>query len=278
MLQFIKKILRLRKQNDAVKLVFLFSILAITSLSLAIVHIVQYAKIVAGHVEYIAVDTEGSVTDGKIRTLSEIDTVLCISRNYEQTIIFRNGEKEIRMICYALDDAYIKQAYKIECISSMQIFYANDMAFSQIRQSLITYGYENPTDEMQVSYMDAVGGHEQDAYGDYSGMQTMQYKTAKIVRADVGDNKEPYLFCAGDPIDLKKNAGEVRILLDNQSESHNVIAHLNTLSMSVENTESIKQIQTDMEIKLLKVQYECIIVCLCILAAFVIGRLVSKAQ
>lgn len=278
MLQFIKKILRLRKQNDAVKLVFLFSILAITSLSLAIVHIAQYAKIVAGHVEYIAVDTEGSVTDGKIRTLSEVDTVLCVSRNYEQTIIFRNGEKEIRMICYALDDAYIKQAYKIECISSMQIFYANDMAFSQIRQSLITYGYENPTDEMQVSYMDAVGGHEQDVYGDDSGMRTMQYKTAKIVRADVGDNKEPYLFCAGDTIDLKKNAGEVRILLDNQSESHNVIAHLNTLSMSVGNTESIKQIQTDMEIKLLKVWYECIIVCLCMLAAFVIGRLVWKAQ
>lgn len=278
MLQFIKKILRLRKQNDAVKLVFLFSILAITSLSLAIVHIAQYAKIVAGHVEYIAVDTEGSVTDGKIRTMSEVDTVLCVSRNYEQTIIFRNGEKEIQMACYALDDAYIKQAYKIECISSMQIFYANDMAFSQIRQSLITYGYENPTDEMQVSYMDAVGGHEQDVYGDDSGIQTMQYKTAKIVRADVGDNKEPYLFCAGDTIDLKKNAGEVRILLDNQSESHNVIAHLNTLSMSVENTESIKQIQTDMEIKLLKVRYECIIFCLCILAAFVIGRLVSKAQ
>lgn len=255
MLQFIKKILRLRKQNDAVKVVFLFTILAITSLSFATIHIVQYAKAMTEHVEYIVTDTVGSVSDGKIRTLSDVDTVLCVSRNFKQTITFRNGEQEIQMPCYALDEAYIRKAYQIEQTSSMQIFYANDMAFSMICETLVTHDYEKPADEMQVSYMDAE-----------------QNKTAKIVRADVGDNKVPYLFCAGDPLVLKKNAGEIRILLDNQSESHNVIAHLGQLSMTVQDTENIRQVKQYMDNLLLKIRYECIILCLCIISAVTIVK------
>lgn len=267
-MQFIRKILRLRKQNDAVKLVFLFGILGIVFVCFVIIHIVQYAESMAEGVEYIAIDGAGSVTDEKIRTLSDVDTVLYVSRNFEQEVTFRYGEQEIRTSCYALEEAYIRQAYQIAHTSSMQIFYANDMAFSMLSQALIPYGYEEPTDEMKVSYMAASENTEQPA----------QYKTAKIVRVDVGESREPYLFCAGEPLALKKNAGELRILLDNQSESHNVIAHLNTLSMSVRNTESIEKMQTDMDTLLLKVRYECIIACLCILAAFVIGRLVRDAQ
>lgn len=259
----IKKILRLRKQNDAVKLMFLFCIFAMVSFAFVIVHIIEYAKAMAEHVEYIAVDAKGSVTDEKVRALSEVETVLYAGRNLEQVITFQNGEQEMQMPCSMLEEAYIRQAYRIEQASSMQTFYANDMAFLQLRQVFYTYGYESPTDEMKVSYM------ETDAE---------QYKTAKIVRVDVGEESEPYLFCIGDPLVLKKNAGELRILLDNQSDSHNVIAKLNALSLSVQNTENIEQIRMDMQTMLLKVRYECMIAGLCALAAFVIGKLVQEAR
>ena len=88
----------------------------------------------------------------------------------------------------------------------------------------------------------------------------------------MGDNKEPYLFCVGDPLVLKKNAGEIRILLDNQSESHNVIAHLGQLSMTVQDTENIKQLKQYMDILLLKIRYECMILCLCMIAAVTIVK------
>ena len=269
----IREFLRLRRQQDAVKIIILYVIAIGVCCGFLIRDGLRYAQITRTKEEFKLIGNDQVLTDSKVQQVREIDGVTAVSNDVSDSVIVTYQTNTTSFEAELLSEAYIQEVYGISQESSMMTYYANTAAYDQIRQSLSQDVTPIQTDEITVTYTSSIAeSHRIDSATDDDGIasQAENSKTARIIRTDIGGDA-PFICAVGDPVTLKKT-GNLRIQIARQNQSQRVLTLASNLSFSNDNTLEIYQTQSELDRIFIQMKFELLLIITCLIAAISLRR------
>ncbi len=253
-----KRFLRLRKQNDTVKIMLLYIVIGVCFFVNAIYNGVLLYRLIQSPVEYVA--GIGGTFGTKLKELAELENVKAFSVQGEKSVTMKYKTTEVSLPCVYLSKEYLKNAYGIEESGAMEKFFVNQAAYEQLKQENT---YEPDEGILRVTY--TIEAQEEDKEG--------QKGTADIVLlADILPDKEPYAFCRGDSVDYAKST-TVRVLAARHELDEITVKRLQGMGFVIENTTDLQEDKYMQEMKLVELRYGLIVAGICVTAAGVMWRL-----
>lgn len=243
----LKKFLKLRKQNDMIKIILIIFILGCFMLGSAIYEGISIYSELHKPVEYIL---EADLTKGSseiIKNLLEIDGVQYagIQRGNDLTVNI-SGKGEQIECCY-ISEEYLKKVYQIKASSGMKIFYLSSKAYNAMIEKMEDRKKEKGR-EFQAEYQLGEG----------------ERGIAKFVKMDneLLSGKKIALRC-GKAIDFSESNCRVRALITKRSFNGSMEKQIEDLGIMIQNVNTIREMEHFVNLKLLKVKYHIIIGGLC---------------
>ena len=252
----IREFLRLRRQQDAVKIIILYVIAIGVCCGFLIRDGLRYAQITRTKEEFKLIGNNQVLTDSKVQRVREIEGVTDVS--YDVTTSF---EAEL------LSEAYIQEVYGITQEGSTTTYYANTAAYKQICQSLSQDIAPIQAEELTVTYTSSTEQSQNANQPTDSGSDALQAgggRTARIVQADIGGDT-PFICAVGDPVTLKAS-GNLRIRIARQDQSQKVLTLAGNLSFSNDNALEIYQAQAKLNQLFIWVKFELLLMLVCLVA------------
>lgn len=234
----ISRFLKLRKQNDALKLaVFMFLLSAVFILS-GIINMCKYFASSSATVEYTLIpDFSASLVGEKIGKLSEGDDVISASLQRRYTILA--GDTQIPIALSEVSGEYLTSCYHIESDSTAtEKFYLNKAAFDLICDA---------PDEASVRKgctLDGASAHQ-----------------ALFVRCDSIGGDDPIAFRIGTSVSLNaKTSDSVRIMYRNSDITDAREKSLKNDGYSIENQLDLIKASYEKELLLKTLMYDILII------------------
>lgn len=264
----IREFLRLRRQQDAVKIIILYVIAIGVCCGFLIRDGLRYAQITRTKEEFKLIGNDQVLTDSKVQQVREIDGVTAVSNDVSDSVIVTYQTNTTSFEAELLSEAYIQEVYGITQEGSMMTYYANTAAYDQIRQSLSQAVAPIQTDEFTVTYTSSIEeSHRTDSATGDDGIasQTENSRTARIIRTDIGGDA-PFICAVGDPVTLK-SSGNLRIQIARQDQSQRVLTLASNLSFSNDNALEIYQAQSKLDRLFIQMKFELLLIVTCLVAA-----------
>lgn len=135
----LRRLWRLRRQDDRVKLALLFLLLAAVLLGYGVAGAAEYGALLRQPVEYVAVSVQtGPGLDAVIARLREREDIVCASRERSYSLVA--GEKTLNVT--ELDSAYLSACYGIEGEGDARRFWLGSGAYG----AFVGNGTESPAE------------------------------------------------------------------------------------------------------------------------------------
>ena len=269
----IREFLRLRRQQDAVKIIILYVIAIGVCCGFLIRDGLRYAQITRTKEEFKLIGNDQVLTDSKVQRVREIEGVTDVSYDVSDSVTVSYQANTTSFEAELLSEAYIQEVYGITQEGSTMTYYANNAAYKQICQSLSQDVTPIQTDEITVSYTSSIAeSHRIDSATGDDGIasQSENSQTARIIRTDIGGDV-PFICAIGDPVTLKKT-GNLRIQIARQDQSQRVLTLASNLSFSNDNTLEIYQAQSELERLFIQMKFELLLIITCLIAAISLRR------
>lgn len=312
----IRKFFRLRKQNDTVKLICIFALVAIAAFASVWYHVWEIYVYVDNPAEYVLMG-EDTVTNKRVDELRQIEGVERVSRQMDETlhVMFRGVSAEID--CMMLSQQYIEGMFGRKTSDGTKKIYMNEAAFSAWKQALSDKGGNISElgaggSEFEICYSgagDVVGSEEKGGTGDVSG------DAGSAAPSDDSDSKSTSVF-SGDSasagIQLPKSAKLVVIkgggvegekkgeagfscmaetdsrllkeayMLRIRFRKHDLdglqVKGLKDLGYEIQNEGALIEEEYEVKMKLLHIQYGLALCAVCVIAVWVTGRLLRARR
>ena len=232
----IREFLRLRRQQDAVKIIILYVIAIGVCCGFLIRDGLRYAQITRTKEEFKLIGNDQVLTDSKVQRVREIEGVTDVSYDVSDSVTVSYQANTTSFEAELLSEAYIQEVYGITQEGSTTTYYANTAAYKQICQSLSQNIAPIQTDELTVTYTSSTEQSQSANQPTDSGSDASQAggsRTARIVQVDFGGNT-PFICAVGDPVTLK-TSGNLRIRIARQDQSQKVLTFAGNLSFSNDN-------------------------------------------
>lgn len=295
----IRKFFRLRKQNDTVKLICIFALAAIAAFASVGYHVWEIYVYVDTPAEYVLMG-EGAVTNKRVDELRQIEGVERVSRQLEETlhVMYRGVSAEIN--CMMLSQQYMEGMFGGKMTDGTKKIYMDEAAFSVWKQALSDKGgniseLDAGGSEFEIRYSgagDAAGAGAGDAVekggtGDVSGdaegaasLDVQPSKTAKLVvikgEEAEGENGEAGFACMAETDSrLLKEAYMLRIRFRKHDLDGLQVKGLRDLGYEIQNEGALIEEEYEVKMKLLHIQYGLVLCAVCVIAVWVIGRLIK---
>lgn len=232
--------LKLRKQNDCVKIALLLFFAAVYFAFSGIAQVAGHAKNAGEPVEYVltAYSTSASLELG-LDELRKSDGAIGASFQREYMI---TSETKIITVT-ELSEQYLRECYGIQIIGSGKKIWLNDATFSE---------FVGTTDGSVVRMTYTLG----DAV-----------ESAEFIRCASLPNDVPYAVSVGNSVTLSENEN-VRVMFDGVDISGNTVAHLTKLGYGIMNEAAVLTETYEREAVLKDAKY-----CLIVTALATIGGL-----
>ena len=240
----IREFLRLRRQQDAVKIIILYVIAIGVCCGFLIRDGLRYAQITWTKEEFKLIGNDQVLTDSKVQRVREIEGVTDVSYDVSDSVTVSYQANTTSFEAELLSEAYIQEVYGITQEGSTTTYYANTAAYKQICQSLSQDIAPIQTEELTVTYTSSTEQSQNTNQPTDSGNDASQAggsRTARIVQVDIGGNT-PFICAVGDPVTLKAS-GNLRIRIARQDQSQKVLTLAGNLSFSNDNALEIYQTQ-----------------------------------
>lgn len=193
----IKRFLKLRKQNDAVKIIVILAIAGSVCFANVCYHAWGIYQYVNTPVEYIL---EGAMSERRMEELRQSKDVAEISRQREQTVSILYDGVPASISCTVLEKEYMEKMFGKKCSAGTKRFYMNESAFQEMQQESEGNGAENGMidGEIEIRYCESE--------------EAENYKTAKLI---IVKNKMPeeksFIYTTNTAGQSWNNAETVRI-------------------------------------------------------------------
>ena len=263
----IREFLRLRRQQDAVKIIILYVIAIGVCCGFLIRDGLRYAQITRTKEEFKLIGNDQVLTDSKVQRVREIEGVTAVSYDVSDSVTVTYQANTISFEAELLSEAYIQEVYGITQEGSTTTYYANTAAYKQICQSLSQNIAPIQTDELTVTYTSSTEQSQSANQPTDSGSDASQAggsRTARIVQVDFGGNT-PFICAVGDPVTLK-TSGNLRIRIARQDQSQKVLTLAGNLSFSNDNALEIYQAQAKLDQLFIRVKFELLLMLVCLVA------------
>ncbi len=260
----IREFLRLRKQNDTVKMMCIFALAAAGFFANVLCNAGKLYHSVQSHVEYQLI--RGSVvTNVHISDLQQIEDVAAVSRSVDLPVTIKYQNQETMMTCTMLSQSYIETVYGIQTSGSEKRFYMNEAAFEEIQAvfqennvsfekgDIAEYGTE-----YKIQYLEEETGTEED------NMQQKPFRSARLIVLKEKEEQEDALICTvEDGTKLSKEADSVRILFARHDLDGLRLSNLKKMGYEVQNEQILAVDEYEMKISLHHIQYGILICAVC---------------
>ena len=263
----IREFLRLRRQQDAVKIIILYVIAIGVCCGFLIRDGLRYAQITRTKEEFKLIGNDQVLTDSKVQRVREIEGVTAVSYDVSDSVTVTYQANTISFEAELLSEAYIQEVYGITQEGSTTTYYANTAAYKQICQSLSQNIAPIQTDELTVTYTSSTEQSQSANQPTDSGSDASQAggsRTARIVQVDFGGNT-PFICAVGDPVTLK-TSGNLRIRIARQDQSQKVLTFAGNLSFSNDNALEIYQAQAKLDQLFTRIKFELLLMLVCLVA------------
>ena len=148
----IREFLRLRRQQDAVKIIILYVIAIGVCCGFLIRDGLRYAQIIRTKEEFKLIGNDQVLTDSKVQRVREIEGVTDVSYDVSDSVTVSYQANTTSFEAELLSEAYIQEVYGITQEGSTMTYYANNAAYKQICQSLSQDIAPIQTEELTVTY------------------------------------------------------------------------------------------------------------------------------
>jgi len=263
----IREFLRLRRQQDAVKIIILYVIAIGVCCGFLIRDGLRYAQITRTKEEFKLIGNDQVLTDSKVQRVREIEGVTDVSYDVSDSVTVSYQANTTSFEAELLSEAYIQEVYGITQEGSTTTYYANTAAYKQICQSLSQNIAPIQTDELTVTYTSSTEQSQSANQPTDSGSDASQAggsRTARIVQVDFGGNT-PFICAVGDPVTLKAS-GNLRIRIARQDQSQKVLTFAGNLSFSNDNALEIYQAQAKLDQLFTRIKFELLLMLVCLVA------------
>lgn len=263
----VKEFLRLRRQQDAVKIIILYVIAIGVCCGFLIRDGLRYAQITRTKEEFKLIGNDQVLTDSKVQRVREIEGVTDVSYDVSDSVTVSYQANTTSFEAELLSEAYIQEVYGITQESSTTTYYANTAAYKQICQSLSQDIAPIQTEELTVTYTSSTEQSQNTNQSTDSGSDASQAgdnRTARIVQVDIGGNT-PFICAVGDPVTLKAS-GNLRIRIARQDQSQKVLTLAGNLSFSNDNALEIYQTQAKLDQLFTRIKFELLLMLVCLVA------------
>ncbi len=263
----IREFLRLRRQQDAVKIIILYVIAIGVCCGFLIRDGLRYAQITRTKEEFKLIGNDQVLTDSKVQRVREIEGVTDVSYDVNDSVTVSYQANTTSFEAELLSEAYIQEVYGIAQEGSTTTYYANTAAYKQICQSLSQNIAPIQADELTVAYTSSTEQSQntnQPTDNSSGASQAGGSRTARIVQADIGGDT-PFICAIGDPVTLKAS-GNLRIRIARQDQSKKVLTLAGNLSFSNDNALEIYQTQAKLDQLFIRVKFELLLMLVCLVA------------
>ena len=269
----IREFLRLRRQQDAVKIIILYVIAIGVCCGFLIRDGLRYAQITRTKEEFKLIGNDQVLTDSKVQRVREIEGVTDVSYDVSDSVTVSYQANTTSFEAELLSEAYIQEVYGITQEGSTTTYYANTAAYKQICQSLSQDIAPIQTEELTVTYTSSTEQSQNTNQPTDRGNDASQAggdRTARIVQVDIGGNT-PFICAVGDPITLKAS-GNLRIRIARQDQSQKVLTLAGNLSFSNDNAMEIYQAQAKLDQLFIRVKFELLLMLVCLVAVVTMSK------
>lgn len=265
----IRGFLRLRKQNDTVKVICLFALAAAAFFASVIYHTWDMYRFVITPAEYVLTG-KGRVSQKRMDELVQMEDVAAVSRQMEVSIKVMYRGMSTAVNCNLLSQDYMEKLFDIKLPAGTKRIYMNATAFSEMLQGIAEEN-EDLTDVESLKPADASTGLDIR----YSMAET--YKSAKLVVVKEDGQEEKAFTCTAEAEGrLLREAYGLRVLFARHDLDGLHVERLRKLGYEIENEEAVITEENEIRTKLLHIQYGLLSFGICLVAIFALKQAAQK--
>ncbi len=276
MINKIKNLLKLRKQNDTVKIIVILALAGIASAVSVLYHGWMIYHYVNTPVEYV-LTADRVVSTEQVNTLLQLEGVSRVSRQSDIPIMLRYQGAEIEVSAVLLSQEYVEEMYDVTLPSGVGRIIMNKAAFSTLQTEwsenregmaeIESQKQEDGSMALDVRYRIAETMSDETAGDD--AMEQTDRPIRIIVTETTGQREEPFVCLVDTDGSLLREAYSLRV----QYGSHDLdglhVEHMVKLGFAVENEEILLREKYEVQIKLLHIKYGLLLCVICLLAIFI---------
>lgn len=274
----IKDLIRLRKQNDAVKIMLLFLLAGIVSAFSVLYHAWEIYQYVNTPAEYV-LSSNQIISAKQVQTLLQMKDTVRASRQLDTSLTIKYRGKEAAVNAVLLSQKYIEKMYDTILPPGAKRIFLDSVSFENLKQEWQEDGEEDAgidsrqaerSEGLDVRYamMEMLPEQKEGTEEDILTGQPARL----IVTKPENQEGEGLVCLAGTESQLLKGACSLRI----QFRSHDLdglqVDRLEKLGYQIENEERVMEQEFTMKMKLLHIRYGLLILGGCLVAVFAIRK------
>lgn len=241
-----RKFLKLRKQNDSVKIMLIFTVAAIGFFAASIRNAVLFYADIHQPVEYVLTAGGQRPLEGYIHEIQKLDSAECVSLQKETSVSFYIEGENMDLNCIGLSSDYLSKVYDLHEPGSMRTFYINARAVEQLPEKV----RNRETEQIQADYR-------------MNGEENEEGTARIIVLDDDGADEQPQVLYKDDYLNLSEAALSIRVCMQRNDLNGSTVDNFIRMGLNVENKEELKLSSVERGRKLERLKYELLISVLC---------------
>lgn len=278
MINRIKDLIRLRKQNDAVKIMLLFLLAGIISAFSILYYAWEIYHFVNTPAEYVL--SSNQIISGKqVQTLLQMKGVVRVSRQLDTSLTIKYRGKEAVINAVLLSQDYIEKMYDTTLPSGAKRIFLGPGSFENLQQEWSEDGegdvgigsrQAERSEGMDVRYamMEMLPDQKEETAEDILTDQPARL----IVTKPENQEGEGLVCLAGTEGQLLTEANGLRIQFSSHDLDGLQVDRLEKLGYQIGNEERVMEQQLEMKMKLLHIRYGLLILGGCLVAVFAIRK------
>lgn len=279
MINKIKYFLKLRKQNDTVKIIVIFALAGIVSAVSVLYHGWMIYHYVNTPVEYV-LTADRTVSTEQVNTLLQLEGVSRVSRQWDMPIMLRYQGAETEVSAVLLSQEYVEEMYDVTLPSGVGRIIMNKVAFSHLqtewsenREGMAEVESQRQEDGSMV--LDVRYRIAETVLDDTAGDDAMEQADQPIriiVTEKLWQREEPFVCLVNADSRLLREACSLRAQYENHDLDGLHVERLAKLGYAIENEEMILREKNEIQIKLLHIKYGLLLCGICLVMVFSLGR------
>ena len=219
----IRKILKLRKQSDRVKVIFALVVSGIMFTCLALSKLTEINQILNIKIEY-ELEIPMNFDDSNLQTLAEMENVMAVSKEIAETVDLKLSDDIVTFKAAMLSKEYIEKVYGINDDYTMPVMYISDSGYDMLLNKMsgaddlgnLTIRYVM-ADEEKVAIIKKLNLH------------------AGKANKDGNENEEAQIIMCADSYNLAHNATNIRLCLSKRNIDGSDIKSIEYAGYSISN-------------------------------------------
>lgn len=279
MINKIKYFMKLRKQNDTVKIIVILALAGIASAVSVLYYAWMIYHYVNTSVEYV-LTADRAVSTEQVNTLLQLEGVTRVSRQRDIPVMLRYQGAETEVSAVLLSRDYVEEMFDMTLPSDVGRIIMNKAAFSDLQTAwsenrdgmaeIESQKQEDGSMVLDVHYCIAETMPDETAGDD--AMEQEERPIRIIVTETAEQREEPFVCLVDTDGSLLRKAQSLRV----QYKSHDLdglhVERLAKLGYALEKEEMILIEKYEVQIKLLHIKYGLLVCVICLVSVFTLGK------